>query len=117
MLAGHLIFFSLGTVPYLPPPPGLPIRAEPRPGQVYTPSVLSFNVIIHILPRVSEAVQLVDMYHCQHSSSAPMGMDGLKASLYSSHPQPLTVSLLLQSYLTVHGLSQYLDKLTGDRGE
>ena len=43
-----------------------------------------------------------------------MGVDGLKASSYSSHSQSLTVFVLLQTYLTVHGLSQYLDKLTGD---
>jgi hypothetical protein len=30
--------------------------------------------------RVAEAVQLVEMYHTQHNSSAPHGMDGLKAS-------------------------------------
>ena len=34
---------------------------------------------------MAEAVQLVEMYHTQHNSSAPPGLDGLKASAHSKY--------------------------------
>ena len=46
------------------------------------------------LYRVSEAVQLVDMYHTQHCVSAPAGIEGLKASFAASLEYVLLLEIL-----------------------
>ena len=48
----------------------------------------------HAFNRVAEAVQLVEMYHTQHNSSAPPGMDGLKVSAHSELIRVCIVSVL-----------------------
>ena len=50
-----------------------------------------------VLLRVTEAAQLVEMYHDQHHSSAPSGVDGLKA-----RPVNVLIVYLEYSFLQVY---------------